>query len=60
MVAGGSAPEIEVALGLSAEAKKATGMDSFIFRAFAEAFEVISFTLAEVKYLFILWDLGGS
>lgn len=45
---GGSAPEIEVALGLEAESKLRTGMDSFIFRRYGEAFEVIPYTLAEV------------
>lgn len=48
MVAGGSAPEIAVALGISAESKKMTGMDAYIYRAFAEAFEIVPFTLAEV------------
>jgi T-complex protein 1 subunit delta len=47
MIVGGSAPEIEVALGLEAESKKRTGMDSFIFRRYGEAFEVIPYTLAE-------------
>lgn len=47
LIVGGSAPEIEVALGLEAEAKIRTGMDSFIFRRFGEAFEVIPYTLAE-------------
>eukprot|EP01126_Amoeba_proteus_P004594 TRINITY_DN1152_c0_g1_i10.p1 TRINITY_DN1152_c0_g1~~TRINITY_DN1152_c0_g1_i10.p1 ORF type:complete len:516 (-),score=128.23 TRINITY_DN1152_c0_g1_i10:193-1740(-) len=44
---GGSAPEIEVALALEAESKKTKGMDSYIYKAFAEAFEVIPYTLAE-------------
>jgi len=47
LVVGGSAPEIEVTLGLEAESKKRTGLDSFIFRRFGEAFEVIPYTLAE-------------
>jgi len=47
LVAGGSAPEIAVALGISAESKKMTGMDAYIYRAFAEAFEIVPFTLAE-------------
>jgi T-complex protein 1 subunit delta len=47
LMVGGSAPEIEVALGLEAESKLRTGMDSFIFRRYGEAFEVIPYTLAE-------------
>jgi len=47
LITGGSSPEIEVALALEAEAKNRTGMDSFIFKAFAESFEVIPYTLAE-------------
>jgi chaperonin GroEL (HSP60 family) len=48
LIVGGSAPEIEVALGLEAESKNRTGMDAFIFRRYGEAFEVIPYTLAEV------------
>jgi len=47
LIAGGSAPEIEVALALEKESKSTSGMDSYIFKAFAEAFEVIPYTLAE-------------
>jgi len=47
MIVGGGAPEIEIALALQSHSKTLQGMDPFIFRAYAEAFEVIPFTLAE-------------
>lgn len=47
LITGGSSPEIEVALALERESKQTTGMDSYIFKAFAESFEVIPYTLAE-------------
>jgi len=46
LMVGGSAPEIEVTLGLEEESKNREGLDSFIFRRFGEAFEVIPYTLA--------------
>lgn len=47
LIAGGGAPEIEVALKLAEYANTLTGEDSYCARAFAEALEVIPYTLAE-------------
>nr|KAG5710661.1 hypothetical protein BaRGS_035063 [Batillaria attramentaria] len=47
LVAGGGAPEIELSLRLAAYANTLSGMEQYCFRAFAEALEVIPFTLAE-------------
>jgi T-complex protein 1 subunit delta len=47
MIAGGGAPEIEVALRLREAANSQTGMDAYCMRAFADALEVIPYTLAE-------------
>eukprot|EP01097_Dermamoeba_algensis_P001536 TRINITY_DN157_c0_g1_i1.p1 TRINITY_DN157_c0_g1~~TRINITY_DN157_c0_g1_i1.p1 ORF type:complete len:527 (-),score=111.63 TRINITY_DN157_c0_g1_i1:124-1704(-) len=47
LIAGGGAPEIELSIQLGNYAKSLSGMDSYCVRAFAEAFEVIPYTLAE-------------
>ena len=47
MIAGGGAPETELSLRLAAHANTLSGMEQYCFRAFAEALEVIPFTLAE-------------
>ncbi|XP_002974704.2 T-complex protein 1 subunit delta [Selaginella moellendorffii] len=47
LIAGGGAPEIEVSRQLGAWAKTLQGMESYCVRAFAEALEVIPYTLAE-------------
>jgi len=47
VIAGGGAPEIQVALRLSEHAQTLTGMEAYCMRAFAEAMEVIPYTLAE-------------
>mmetsp|Transcript_12194 Transcript_12194/g.14562 ORF Transcript_12194/g.14562 Transcript_12194/m.14562 type:complete len:539 (+) Transcript_12194:131-1747(+) len=47
MLAGGSAAEIELNRQLLAYSKTLQGMDSVCVRAFAEALEVVPFTLAE-------------
>ena len=47
LIAGGGAPEVEAALRLKEAALGMTGMDSYCTKAFAEALEVIPFTLAE-------------
>ncbi|GBF98904.1 T-complex 1 subunit delta [Raphidocelis subcapitata] len=47
MIAGGSAPEVEVTTQLSKWAKTLQGMEAYCVRAFAEALEVVPFTLAE-------------
>jgi len=47
LIAGGGAPEIELSLQLMQHAQTLAGMEQYCFRAFAEALEVIPFTLAE-------------
>ncbi|KAI3914672.1 hypothetical protein MKW92_011346 [Papaver armeniacum] len=47
LIAGGGAPEIELSRQLGAWAKVLQGMESYCVRSFAEAFEVIPYTLAE-------------
>jgi len=47
LIAGGGAPEIELSLQLMHHAQTLAGMEQYCFRAFAEALEVIPFTLAE-------------
>jgi|TARA_B110000208_G_C11766172_1_gene428727 T-complex protein 1 subunit delta len=47
MIVGGGAPEVQVSLRLARYAQSLPGMESYCFRAFAEALEVIPLTLAE-------------
>ncbi len=47
MIAGGGAPETEVSLRLAAWSKTLPGLESYCVRAFADALEVIPYTLAE-------------
>lgn len=47
LIAGGGAPEIELALRLAEYSQTLTGMEQYCFRAFAEALEIVPFTLAE-------------
>eukprot|EP00897_Mesotaenium_endlicherianum_P002854 jgi/Mesen1/2597/ME000166S01722 len=47
LIAGGGAPEIEVSRQLGAWAKTLQGMESYCARAFADALEVVPYTLAE-------------
>lgn len=47
LIAGGGAPEIEMALQLAAYAETLEGVDAYCFRGFADALEVIPSTLAE-------------
>jgi len=47
MIAGGGAPEAECALRLTQWAKTLTGVRAYCVRGFAEALEVIPYTLAE-------------
>jgi len=47
LIAGGGAPEIEVSLQLSNHAKTLLGNESLCVRAYAEALEIIPYTLAE-------------
>ena len=47
MIAGGGAPEIQVSLQLSSYSKELIGMESYCVRSYAEALEIIPYTLAE-------------
>lgn len=47
LIAGGGAPEIEIAQSLSAQANSLTGTEAICWKAFADAMEVIPTTLAE-------------
>jgi len=47
LIAGGGAPEIELSLHLGKWAKSLSGMDSYCTAAYADAFEVVPYTLAE-------------
>ncbi|XP_015778770.1 PREDICTED: T-complex protein 1 subunit delta-like [Acropora digitifera] len=47
LIAGGGAPEIEVSIKLAEHARTLTGMEAYCVRAFAEALEIIPYTLAE-------------
>uniref|UniRef100_A0A452FEJ8 T-complex protein 1 subunit delta n=1 Tax=Capra hircus TaxID=9925 RepID=A0A452FEJ8_CAPHI len=47
LIAGGGAPEIELALRLTEYSRTLSGMESYCIRAFADAMEVIPSTLAE-------------
>jgi len=47
LIAGGGAPEMEMSLRLDEYAKTLSGVESYCFRAYADALEVIPFTLAE-------------
>ncbi|KAL9056155.1 MAG: hypothetical protein Q9162_003116 [Coniocarpon cinnabarinum] len=47
MVAGGGAPEIEIAHQLTTEARELTGTEAVCWRAFGDALEVVPTTLAE-------------
>mmetsp|Transcript_30507 Transcript_30507/g.29135 ORF Transcript_30507/g.29135 Transcript_30507/m.29135 type:complete len:525 (+) Transcript_30507:51-1625(+) len=47
MIAGGGSPEAECALQLTMWSKTLTGVRSYCVRAFAEALEIIPYTLAE-------------
>jgi len=63
LIAGGGAPEIEVSLQLGKYAKSITGNESYCMRAFAEALEIIPYTLAEnagLKPIAIVTDLRNK
>ncbi|KAK1301530.1 hypothetical protein QJS10_CPB12g00295 [Acorus calamus] len=47
LIAGGGAPEIEMSMRLGAWAKTLPGMEGYCVRQFAEALEVVPYTLAE-------------
>ena len=47
LIAGGGAPEIEIAQSLAKQANSLTGTEAICWKAFADAMEVIPTTLAE-------------
>jgi T-complex protein 1 subunit delta len=47
MLVGGGAPEIEMSLQIGKYSKEVSGVESYCLRAFAEALEIIPYTLAE-------------
>merc|ERR1712000_431315 len=47
LIAGGGAPEIEIAAQLSKQARSLTGTEAICWKAFADAMEVVPTTLAE-------------
>ncbi|XP_071079112.1 T-complex protein 1 subunit delta-like [Haliotis cracherodii] len=47
LIAGGGAPETELALRLMEYANTLSGMEQYCYRAFAESLEIVPFTLAE-------------
>jgi len=47
LIVGGAAAEIEVALKLSARSREVGGITGYCMKSFAEAFEIIPYTLAE-------------
>ena len=47
LIAGGGAPEIELSIRLSELSQSIGGLEAVCYRAFAEALEIIPFTLAE-------------
>lgn len=47
LIAGGGAPEIELAIQLANWAKTLKGLDQYCASAYAEAFEIVPYTLAE-------------
>lgn len=47
MIAGGAAPEIELSVRLAEYAQSLSGVHQYCIRAYAEALEVIPYTLAE-------------
>lgn len=47
LICGGAAPEIELAIRLSEYSKTLVGQESYCVRAFAEALEIVPYTLAE-------------
>ena len=47
LIAGGGAPEIEIAQALSQQSQRLSGMEAVCWKAFADAMEVVPTTLAE-------------
>lgn len=51
LIAGGGAPEIELALQLAAHSNTLEGVDAYCFRAYADALEVIPSTLVSMDFM---------
>jgi len=47
LIAGGGAPEIEASLQLAEHSKSLSGAEAFCFKAFADALQIVPYTLAE-------------
>jgi T-complex protein 1 subunit delta len=47
LIVGGGAPEIEVAIQLEKHANTLSGLEPYCFRAYADALEVVPYTLSE-------------
>jgi len=47
LIVGGGAPEIEVSIQLEKHANTLSGLEPYCFRAYADALEVVPYTLAE-------------
>ncbi|CAH6723174.1 T-complex protein 1 subunit delta [[Candida] jaroonii] len=47
LIAGGGAPEIEIARVLMSESSKLSGLEQFVYQEFSQAMEIIPITLAE-------------
>lgn len=47
LIAGGGAPEVELSLKLAQRAQELEGLHSYCYRAFADALEIIPYTLSE-------------
>jgi T-complex protein 1 subunit delta len=47
LIAGGGAPEIEASLQLAEHSKSLSGAEAFCFNAFADALQIVPYTLAE-------------
>lgn len=60
LIAGGGAPEIELALKLAALADTLEGLDAICLKAYANALEIVPFTLAENAGLNAIQVRGSS
>lgn len=47
LIAGGGAPEIELSLRLAEYSNSLSGVEQYCFRAYADALEIVPYTLAE-------------
>ena len=54
LMAGGGAPEVEISQKLFEHATTIKGPEALVFKAYAEALEIIPYTLAENAGIFII------